>query len=115
MQGRVTKVINMKPVEILGLVQEASGTMLFQNKREQALAQLTKKELKLSEIENIMRAELTPKLEKLNKEKNELEDFKAKVKDHADSSKILLAHRFYDLELATKQQNKKEDLEAKIG
>ena len=47
MQGRVTKVINMKPVEILSLVQEASGTMLFKSKREQALAQLNKKELKL--------------------------------------------------------------------
>lgn len=54
MQGRVTKVINMKPTEILGLVQEASGTMLFQNKREQALTQLTKKELKLQEIQSIM-------------------------------------------------------------
>jgi structural maintenance of chromosome 2 len=26
MQGRVTKVINMKPVEILSLIEEAAGT-----------------------------------------------------------------------------------------
>ena len=30
MQGRVTKVINMKPIELLGLVEEAAGTSLYQ-------------------------------------------------------------------------------------
>jgi structural maintenance of chromosome 2 len=29
MQGRVTKVINMKPKEILGLVEEAAGISLY--------------------------------------------------------------------------------------
>jgi structural maintenance of chromosome 2 len=29
MQGRVTKVINMKPTELLGLVEEAAGTSLY--------------------------------------------------------------------------------------
>jgi len=34
MQGRVTKVINMKPEEILGLIEEAAGTSLYMSKRE---------------------------------------------------------------------------------
>ena len=29
MQGRVTKVINMKPLEILGLIEEAAGISLY--------------------------------------------------------------------------------------
>lgn len=29
MQGRVTKVINMKPMEILGLIEEAAGISLY--------------------------------------------------------------------------------------
>ena len=33
MQGRVTKVINMKPPEILGLIEEASGVSQYQIKR----------------------------------------------------------------------------------
>lgn len=34
MQGRVTKVIGMKPPEILGLIEEASGTSLYQTKKQ---------------------------------------------------------------------------------
>jgi chromosome segregation ATPase len=29
MQGRVTKVINMKPKEVLGLIEEAAGISLY--------------------------------------------------------------------------------------
>jgi structural maintenance of chromosome 2 len=34
MQGRVTKVINMKPKEVLGLIEEAAGISLYQTKKE---------------------------------------------------------------------------------
>ena len=62
MQGRVTQVINMKPVQILGLIEEAAGTMFFLNKRNQSLNEIKKKDMKLAEIESIMRDEVTPKL-----------------------------------------------------
>ena len=97
MQGRVTKVINMKPVEILGLVQEASGTMLFQSKREVALSQLTKKELKLQETQSIINDEIGPKMEKLNKEKKELEEYNQKTHELEESSKLHIAFRYYEL------------------
>ena len=38
MQGRVTKVIHMKPKEILSLIEEAAGTSHFKKKREEAIA-----------------------------------------------------------------------------
>lgn len=47
MQGRVTKVINMKPAEILGLIEEASGTSLYHSKRTQAMEHIKKKEMKI--------------------------------------------------------------------
>jgi structural maintenance of chromosome 2 len=34
MQGRVTKVINMKPMEVLGLIEEAAGISLYQTKKD---------------------------------------------------------------------------------
>lgn len=34
MQGMITKVINMKPKELLGMIEEAAGTSLYQTKRE---------------------------------------------------------------------------------
>jgi len=33
MQGRITKVLNMKPVEILGMVEEAAGTRMYEAKK----------------------------------------------------------------------------------
>ena len=34
MQGRITKVLNMKPIEILGMIEEAAGTRMFENKKQ---------------------------------------------------------------------------------
>lgn len=36
MQGQITKVTNMKPREILSLIEEASGTGLFEKKKAEA-------------------------------------------------------------------------------
>ena len=47
MQGMITKVINMKPKELLGMIEEAAGTSLYQTKREHAENHIRKKELKL--------------------------------------------------------------------
>jgi structural maintenance of chromosome 2 len=47
MQGRVTKVINMKPMEILGLIEEATGISLYQTKKEQTVNLIMKKDSKL--------------------------------------------------------------------
>ena len=55
----------MKPKELLGMIEEAAGTSLYQTKREQAENHIRKKELKLQEINNILTKEVTPKLEKL--------------------------------------------------
>ena len=51
MQGRITKVLNMKPVEILGLLEEAAGTKMYDKKRDVALKTLEKKEKRLADID----------------------------------------------------------------
>ena len=76
MQGRVTKVIHMKPKEILGLIEEAAGTSHFKKKREEALAQISKKDMRLAEIESIIEKEVAPKLESLNQDKDNLDAFR---------------------------------------
>lgn len=97
MQGRVTKVINMKPVELLGLIEEAAGTSLYQHKREQAQNHIRKKELKLQEIDNILKMEVTPKLEHLKSDKNALDEYKANVSQLERAERTLVAFRFQDL------------------
>ncbi|KIJ53254.1 hypothetical protein M422DRAFT_222637 [Sphaerobolus stellatus SS14] len=69
MQGRITKVLNMRPQEILGMVEEAAGTRMFEERKDKAKKTMDKKEKRVGEIESILREEITPKLDKLRAEK----------------------------------------------
>ncbi len=48
----------MKPSEILGLVEEASGVSQYQYKRQQSIELLKKKELKIMETNAILENEV---------------------------------------------------------
>ncbi|XP_043916286.1 structural maintenance of chromosomes protein 2 [Protopterus annectens] len=71
MQGRITKVLNMKPPEILAMIEEAAGTRMYECKKIAAQKTIEKKEAKLKEIHTILEEEITPTLQKL-KEVTEL-------------------------------------------
>ena len=43
MQGRITKVLNMKAVEILAMIEEAAGTRMFEDRRDKAIKTMGKK------------------------------------------------------------------------
>ena len=45
--------MNMKPPEILGLLEEASGTKLYERKKEAAVRTLEKKAAKLAEVDQV--------------------------------------------------------------
>jgi len=71
MQGRITKVLNMKPAEILGMVEEAAGTRMYENKKNTAIKTIEKKQMKVDEINSILSEEITPTLERLRGEKQQ--------------------------------------------
>ena len=75
MQGRVTKVLNMKPAEILAMIEEAAGTRMFEDRKEKAQKTMAKKETKVQEIESLLKEEIEPKLEKLRGEKRAWLDY----------------------------------------
>lgn len=53
MQGRITKVLNMKPIEILSMLEEAAGTKMYEKKKQSALITIEKKDSKLKEINTV--------------------------------------------------------------
>jgi chromosome segregation ATPase len=53
MQGKITKVLNMKAAEILGMVEEAAGTRMFEERKDKAMKTMTKKDKKVEEIESV--------------------------------------------------------------
>lgn len=70
MQGKITKVLNMKPKEILALIEEASGTRMFEDRRQKAEKTMLKKDVKLLEIKSILEEEVEPKLRRFEHDKD---------------------------------------------
>lgn len=69
MQGKITKVLNMKPQEILGMIEEAAGTSMFEERKDKAVKTMAKKDKKMEEIQELLREEIEPKLNRLREEK----------------------------------------------
>ncbi|KAK4450073.1 SMC2-like protein [Podospora aff. communis PSN243] len=111
MQGRITKVLNMKAVEILAMIEEAAGTRMFEDRRDKALKTMAKKDLKLQEISALLREEIEPKLEKLRTEKRAFLDFQQTQNDLERLTRVVVAHDY--VRNQEKLQQSASDLEAK--
>lgn len=59
----------MRPPEILTLLSEASGTLMFEDRKSKANKTISKKLVRITELTTILREEITPKLDKLRSEK----------------------------------------------
>ena len=95
MQGKVRQVVNMKPVEILGLMEEAAGTSSFQLKKESSLRMIKKKQNKLDEINKMLNEDISPKIEQLDKDKQNYQKWKTTQNEINRMDKIIKAHDFY--------------------
>lgn len=111
MQGRITKVLNMKPVEILAMIEEAAGTRMFEDRRDKAFKTMAKKEMKVQEITELLREEIEPKLEKLRTEKRAFLDFQQTQNDLERLTRLVVAHDY--LKNKEKLKQSASDLEAK--
>ncbi|KAF2455065.1 condensin subunit [Lineolata rhizophorae] len=94
MQGRITKVLNMKAVEILAMVEEAAGTRMFEDRRDKAFKTMAKKEMKLQEIKGLLQEEIEPKLDKLRQEKRAFLDFQQTQSDLERLTRLVVAHDY---------------------
>lgn len=125
MQGRITKVLNMKAVEILAMIEEAAGTRMFEDRRDKALKTMAKKEMKLQEISSLLRDEIEPKLEKLRTEKRAFLDFQQTQNDMERLTRVVYAHDYVkyreridqsatDLEIKKQRQKDLEDAAVRL-
>lgn len=111
MQGRITKVLNMKPVEILAMIEEAAGTRMFEDRRDKAFKTMAKKEMKVQEITELLKEEIEPKLEKLRTEKRVFLDFQQTQSDLERLTRLVVAHDY--LKNKEKLKQSASDLDAK--
>lgn len=111
MQGKITKVLNMKSVEILAMIEEAAGTRMFEDRRDKAIKTMAKKEMKLQEITELLRDEIEPKLEKLRQEKRAFLDFQQTQNDLERLTRLVVAHDYVRYQEKLEQSG--ADLDAK--
>ena len=91
MQGRITKVLNMKAAEILAMIEEAAGTRMFEDRKEKAHKTMTKKEMKVLEIEGLLKEEIEPKLDKLRGEKRAWLDYQKTQSELERLTRVVVA------------------------
>ena len=87
MQGHIAKVLNMKPLETLSMLEEASGTRMFEAKKLSALKTIEQKDTKVEDINKILAETIMPKLEKLRTERTAYKEYlQAKTRVEEDTT-----------------------------
>uniref|UniRef100_A0A8C6PG32 Structural maintenance of chromosomes 2 n=1 Tax=Nothobranchius furzeri TaxID=105023 RepID=A0A8C6PG32_NOTFU len=94
MQGRITKVLNMKPPEILAMIEEAAGTRMYECKKISAQKTIEKKEAKLKEIQTILKEEITPTMQKLQEERSSFLEYQKLMREIQHLSRLYVAWLF---------------------
>ncbi|KAL2314879.1 Structural maintenance of chromosomes protein [Schizosaccharomyces pombe] len=103
MQGRITKVLNMKATEILSMIEEASGTRMFEERKEKAFRTMQRKEAKVEEINTLLREEIEPRLTKLRTEKKTFLEYQHIYNDLERLSHLCTAYDYYKLSLKVEE------------
>ncbi|KAL9936516.1 hypothetical protein V8E36_004584 [Tilletia maclaganii] len=94
MQGKITKVLNMKPAEILGMIEEAAGTRMFEDRKDKAIKTIAKKDQKVKEICALLDEEITPKLDKLREEKRSFLEYQKASSELERLTRLAKAHEW---------------------
>ncbi|KAL3287448.1 hypothetical protein HHI36_001919 [Cryptolaemus montrouzieri] len=106
MQGKITKVLNMKPPEILAMLEEAAGTRMYESKRQVALKTIEKKDAKLIELKAVIAEDITPKLNKLKEERAQYLEFQRMERE---LEYMLGIHKGWQYHLSKVSTNKAEN------
>lgn len=93
-QGRITKIINLKPTELLGMIEETAGTAIYNKTKIDSERMIDKKELKLNSINEILKTSIEPQMNKLNAERQRYTLFKTKESDMKELQELIQIHEF---------------------
>lgn len=94
MQGRITKVLNMKPPEILSMIEEAAGTSTYETKKEKSLSLIQKKDSKLDDLNDLINEGIKPKLEKLRKDQATYLEYQKICRDVDYLTRISISYKY---------------------
>lgn len=101
----------MRPPEILGMVEEAAGTRMFEERKEKAKKTMSKKEKRMQEIKSLLDEEITPKLNKLREQKRSFIQYQKSVTELEKLGRTLRAYEWHDAQ--GKVAKRQAEIEAK--
>lgn len=81
----------MRPQEILGMVEEAAGTRMFEDRKDKAKKTMSKKEKRVDEITSLLAEEIVPKLDGLRAEKRSFLQFQKTASELERIGRLLRA------------------------
>ncbi|XP_073977324.1 structural maintenance of chromosomes 2 isoform X3 [Rhodnius prolixus] len=108
MQGRITKVLNMKPPEILSMIEEAAGTRMYENKKQGAHKIIERKDGTLKEIDEMVTGQINPKMQRLKEERAQYIEFQRIQRELEQLTRIHVAWEYLQSEKT------KEEMESKV-
>lgn len=105
----------MRPQEILGMVEEAAGTRMFEERKDKAKKTMAKKDKRVQEILSLLSEEITPKLEKLRAQKRSFLAYQKSCTELEKIARTLRAWEWWDGQQRVKKkeneiQLKKEEM-----
>ena len=101
----------MKPKEILSMVEEAAGTRMFEEQKDQAKKNMGKKMKRMQEVTAVLDEEITPKLDKLRLEKRSFLQWQKSCSELERVGRMLRAWEW--MELQKRVQGKMAEIEGK--
>eukprot|EP01125_Pyxidicula_operculata_P012226 TRINITY_DN4006_c0_g1_i1.p1 TRINITY_DN4006_c0_g1~~TRINITY_DN4006_c0_g1_i1.p1 ORF type:complete len:1112 (-),score=370.22 TRINITY_DN4006_c0_g1_i1:73-2940(-) len=84
----------MKPPEILGMIEEAAGTKLYEDKKTTALQTMDKKERKVEEINTLLQEKITPQLESLKDQQKQYNEWLDAKRDIEKLQRLRIAYQY---------------------
>ncbi|CAM9840030.1 unnamed protein product [Ectocarpus sp. 8 AP-2014] len=106
----------MKPPEILGMIEEAAGTRMFEQKKQSAQKTIEKKQQKVDEINAILQDEITPRLDTLRGQKTHWLKWKANEGEESRLQRFCVAYSFSMAESTlNSSEGEKQALEEEQG
>nr|CAD7458874.1 unnamed protein product [Timema tahoe] len=116
MQGRITKVLNMKPPEILSMIEEAAGTSMYEVKRMSTRSTIERKDIKMKELSSVVKEEIAPKLEKMKTERQQVMEYNKIQRELDLLTRLYVAWRYVSAEeTAEKAKIQVQQVHDKIG
>eukprot|EP00792_Barthelona_sp_PAP020_P008578 TRINITY_DN3228_c2_g1_i3.p1 TRINITY_DN3228_c2_g1~~TRINITY_DN3228_c2_g1_i3.p1 ORF type:complete len:364 (+),score=112.81 TRINITY_DN3228_c2_g1_i3:44-1135(+) len=97
MQGRITQVLNMKSDQVLSMVESAAGTNVFEDKKQNAIKTIKKKDTKIQEVERILKEEIEPSLDKFSAKLELIQKYEDLKNRNQELSSIVLSYRYHNV------------------